>query len=201
MSETNTFIRNSRMSYHDYWLHQPPTVGQKCDLHVYFNDNALPVKYSQEMGVKVFTEPGKFPHLLQVELVAVHPPLNEDFTSGFTTNTWVSICCDPMQTSFQLKISKWLKEQSAMQEMSSLFHEGRISHFRVENSRSAEQKHETGRQLDYWHYGKPIAEKWAAKCIKSKTLSHSTISNSQCFYHANNTSLSHPKLHSWTAHQ
>jgi len=39
------------------------------------------------MGVKVFTEPGKSPHLLQVELVAVLPPLNEDFTSGFTTNT------------------------------------------------------------------------------------------------------------------
>jgi hypothetical protein len=100
MSETSTFIRNSRMSYHDYWLHQPPTVGQKCDLHVYFNDNALPVRYSQEMGVKVFTEPGKSLHLLQVELVAVLPPLNEDFTSGFTTNTWVSICCNPITDQF-----------------------------------------------------------------------------------------------------
>jgi hypothetical protein len=103
MSETNTFIRNSRMSYHDYWLHQPPTVGQKCDLHVYFNDNALSVRYSQEMGVKVFTEPGKSPHLLQVELVAVLPPLNEDFTSGFTNNTWVSICWNPMTDQFPTK--------------------------------------------------------------------------------------------------
>jgi hypothetical protein len=131
----------------------------------------------------------------------VLPPLNENFTSGFTTILELVYVATQWQTSFQLKISKWLKEQSAMQEMSSLFHEGRMSHPRVQNSRSAEQKHETGRQLDYWHYGKPIAEKWAAKCINSKTLSHSTISNSQCFYHANNTSLSHPKLHSWTAHQ
>jgi hypothetical protein len=30
-----------------------------------------------------------------------------------------------------------------------LFHEGRMSHPRVKNSRSAEQKHETGRQIDY----------------------------------------------------